>query len=206
MQPFKILTDIAAPIDMDNVDTDQLIPARLMRTQRANGNYAKLLYHDARFDDDGQENPDFILNQEPFRQARIFVAGRNYGCGSSRLGAVYVHLDFGVRAIIAHGFGEVFFNNCFKNGILPIRLDIETCDHIRRVLHAKAGAAITVDLPAQKVTGPDGTVYEFSVDPFGKRCLLEGIDDITLTLGYEDKIKAFEHEYHRQFDWLEAQQ
>lgn len=202
MEPFRNLTAIAAPIDLDNVDTDQIIPARLMRRRRINRNYGPLLLHDMRFDDNGNEKPDFILNCEPFRHAKIIVGARNYGCGSSRLGAVYVHLDFGIRAIIAVGFGEVFFNNCFKNGILPIRLDADICSRLRQRLHAAPGTTLSIDLEAQTVTGPDGEIYDFAVDPFGKKCLIEGLDDISLTLTHEDRIRAFEQDYRREMDWL----
>lgn len=205
MQPFTTLTAIAAPIGMDNVDNDQVLPARLMRKQRADGQYAKYLFHDLRFDDDGAEKPDFVLNQPAYRDAKIIVASHNYACGSSRLGAVYVHYDYGIRCLIATSFGDVFFNNCFKNGILPIRLPAETTAAIRRQLHAKPGATLTVDLPSQMVTDAEGHGHEFAVDSFGKRCLLEGLSDIGLTLEREPEIAAFEDRYRRAHPWLPLQ-
>lgn len=202
MDPFVTLLAKAVPVDMDNVDNDQVIPARLMRKPRQDGMYGIYLFHDLRFNDDGSEKPDFIFNQPAFRGARIVVASRNYACGSSRLGAVYVHYDYGIRAVIAVSFGDVFYNNCFKNGILPIRLDEPSVAKLRGDLHAQPGAAIAIDLPRQTVAGPDGAVYRFEVDSFAKRCLLEGLSDIKLTLEHEPEIEAFEHMHRQQMSWL----
>ena len=202
MDPFITLTARAAPIDMDNVDNDQVIPARLMRKSRADGMYGTYLFHDLRFNEDGSEKPDFVLNQPGFRDARIFIASRNYACGSSRLGSVYVHYDYGVRAVIAISFGDVYYNNCFKNGILPVRLDEASVVTMRKQLHAQPGATITIDLPQQTVTGPDGTAYRFDVDAFAKRCLLGGLSDIKLTLEHERDIEAFEARHREQMSWL----
>ncbi|MGE5526421.1 MAG: 3-isopropylmalate dehydratase small subunit [Rhodospirillaceae bacterium] len=202
MDKFVHLTAIAAPIDMDNVDNDQVIPARLMRKQRDEGGYGKYLFHDLRFEADGSEKADFVLNRAPYRAAKIIVAAHNYACGSSRLGAVYTHYDYGIRCVIATSFGDVFFNNCFKNGILPIRLSAETTAELRRQLHALPGATLTVDLPSQTVVDTQGREHPFAVDAFGKRCLLEGLSDIALTLEREAEIAAFEAGHRRAFSWL----
>ena len=202
MDKFVHLTAVAAPIDVDNVDNDQVIPARLMRKQRSDGQYAKYLFHDLRFNDDGSEKPEFVLNQPAYRDAKIIVASHNYACGSSRLGAIYVHYDYGIRCLIATSFGDVFFNNCFKNGILPIRLPAETTAELRRQLQAKPGATLTVDLPTQSVMDVEGRQHEFAVDSFGKRCLLAGLSDIALTLARAGEIEAFEAGYRRARPWL----
>ena len=205
MDKFVTLTAVAAPIDMDNVDNDQVIPARLMRKQRIGNAYAQFLFHDLRFEGDGREKPEFVLNKPPYRNAKIIVASHNYACGSSRLGAVYVHYDYGVRCVIATSFGDVFFNNCFKNGILPVRLPAEVTADIRRQLRAQPGATLSVDLPAQTVTDTNDKVYKFAVDPFAKRCLLEGLSDIKLTLEREAQIAAFEAQHRQKLHWLPAQ-
>ena len=205
MDKFVTLTAVAAPIAVDNVDNDQVLPARLMRKQREDGGYAKYLFHDLRFNADGSEKPDFVLNQPAYRDAKIIVASHNYACGSSRLGAVYTHYDYGIRCLIATSFGDVFFNNCFKNGILPIRLPAEKTAALRGQLDARPGATLTVDLPAQTVTDVNGTVHGFDVDPFGKRCLLEGLSDIALTLEREAQIRAFEERHRHTFSWLPLQ-
>ena len=202
MEPFKSMTAVAVPIDMDNVDNDQVIPARLMRKPRSEGLYGTYLFRDLRFNEDGSEKSDFILNQPPYRNARIVVASKNYACGSSRLGAVYVHHDYGIRALIATSFGDVFYNNCFKNGILPVRLDAAITAKLRAQLHAWPGAGITVDLERQAVTGPDGAEYRFEVDAFAKRCLLAGLSDIALTLEHAGEIETFEHAYYARMHWL----
>ena len=202
MEPFKSITAVAVPIDVDNVDNDQVIPARLMRKPRSEGLYGTYLFRDLRFNEDGSEKPDFILNQSPYRNARIVVASKNYACGSSRLGAVYVHHDYGFRALIAVSFGDVFYNNCFKNGILPVRLDESVTAKLRAQLHARPGATMTVDLERQVVTGPDGAEHGFEVDDFAKRCLLAGLSDIALTLEHAAEIDAFEHAYHARMHWL----
>jgi 3-isopropylmalate/(R)-2-methylmalate dehydratase small subunit len=202
MEPFKSITAVAVPIDMDNVDNDQVIPARLMRKPRSEGLYGTYLFRDLRFNEDGSEKPDFILNQPAYRGARIVVASNNYACGSSRLGAVYVHHDYGFRALIATSFGDVFYNNCFKNGILPVRLDAAITAKLRQQLHARPGATLTVDLERQVVTGPDGAEYRFEVDAFAKRCLLAGLSDIALTLEQAGEIDAFEQRYYARMHWL----
>jgi 3-isopropylmalate/(R)-2-methylmalate dehydratase small subunit len=202
MEPFVTLKEKAVPIDMDNVDNDQVIPARLMRKPRSDGMYGTYWFHDLRFNEDGSEKPDFILNNPAFRGARIVVASKNYACSSSRLGSVYAHYDYGIRALIAVSFGDVFYNNCLKNGILPVRLDEQSVAKLRRQLHEQPGASIAIDLPQQTVTGPDGAVYPFEVDVFAKHCLLEGLSDIKLTLEHERQIEAFENSYRQKMPWL----
>jgi 3-isopropylmalate/(R)-2-methylmalate dehydratase small subunit len=201
MDKFTHLTAVAVPIDMDDVNTDQIIPARLMRKPREGDAYGGYLLHDLRFEADGTAK-NFILNRPVYRRAPIFVASYNYGCGSSRLGAVYTHYDFGVRAIIAVSFGDVFFNNCLKNGILAIRLPAETTAALRGQLHAAPGATLSIDLPRQVVVDTQGAEHGFDVDSFAKRCLLEGLSDIALTLQRADMIDAFEQKHRQTFSWL----
>jgi len=202
MEPFKSITAVAVPIDMDNVDNDQVIPARLMRKPRSEGLYGTYLFRDLRFNEDGTEKPDFVLNKPAYRGARIVVASNNYACGSSRLGAVYVHHDYGIRALIATSFGDVFYNNCFKHGMLPVRLDAAITATLRRQLHAQPGATMTVDLERQIVTGPDGAEYKFEVDAFARQGLLKGLSDIALTLEHAAAIDAFERGYYERMHWL----
>ncbi len=202
MEPFTSLTATAAPFDAVNVDTDQIIPSRFMRKPRDDENYHTFLFHDIRYDEDGSEKPDFILNQAPYRDARILVAGHNFGCGSSREVAVLALMANGFRAVIASSFGDIFFNNCFNNGVLPIRVADETAALLRAGLHASPGASMTVELDPQIITGPDGAKVEFDVDPFRKHCLLEGLDAIGLTLEYENEMKAFEDRYRQERSWL----
>ena len=171
MQPFNRLSAIAAPIDGANIDTDRIIPARFLRKPRGDG-YHRYLFHDVRFADDGTEVPDFVLNRVPFRTAPILVADSNFGCGSSREGAVYALADHGIRAIVAPSFGDIFHQNCVKNGLLPIRLPAAVVADWRRRLHEQPGATITIDLPEQSVTGPDGAIRSFDIDAFAKTCLV----------------------------------
>ncbi len=205
MDKFVTLKAVAAPIDMDNVDNDQVLPARLMRKQRSDGMYGTYLFHDLRFNEDGSVKPDFPLNRPAWKNAKIIVASHNYSAGSSRLGAIYTHYDFGIRALIANSFGDVFFNNCFKNGILPIRMPPEVTAGLRRQLHENPGAELSIDLPRQILTDTQGVAYPFEVDPFGKRCLLEGLSDISLTLKREQDIQAFEKRHRQAFHWLRVQ-
>lgn len=205
MDKFVTLKAVAAPIDMDNVDNDQVLPARFMRKQRSDGMYGTYLFHDLRFNEDGSMKPEFPLNRPEWRTAKIIVGSYNYSAGSSRLGAIYTHYDFGIRALIANSFGDVFFNNCFKNGILPIRMPPEVTADLRRQLHARPGAEIAIDLPRQVLTDTQGREYGFDVDPFGKRCLLEGLSDISLTLTRVAEIRAFEERHWQKFHWLPVQ-
>jgi 3-isopropylmalate/(R)-2-methylmalate dehydratase small subunit len=201
MEPFVVLEAIAAPFDRPSVDTDQILPARFMRRSRQEG-FQHFLFRDLRFRDDGSEVPEFVLNQAPYRQARILVADRNFGGGSSREQAPWSLTDFGIRCVIASDFGDIFYSNAPKCGLLPVALHLEICRRLREQLHARPGATLRIDLPAQTVTGPDGAVHAFAIDAFRKRCLLEGLDDISLTLLHAATINAFESAYRRRFDWL----
>jgi 3-isopropylmalate/(R)-2-methylmalate dehydratase small subunit len=199
-----ILEGVAAPLDAPNVDTGLILPARYLRRPRSRG-YQDFLFRDLRFDKDGAERPNFVLNQTPFRNARILIAAGTFGSGSSREQAPWGLLDYGFRCVIAESFGDTFYANACNTGILPVQLGSMTCDRLREQLHAAPGAAVRVDLPRQEVTGPDGTVYAFSIDAFRKRRLLEGLDDIGLTLLNESAVAAFESEYRRRFPWLFSQ-
>jgi 3-isopropylmalate/(R)-2-methylmalate dehydratase small subunit len=201
VEPFIILTGIAAPFDRPNVDTDQILPARFMRRPRQGG-FQDFLFRDIRFDDAGREIPAFVLNQAPYRKARILVADRNFGGGSSREQAAWSLSDFGIRCVIAADFGDIFYSNSLKCGLLPVQLDIGVCVALRNQLHARPGATLCVDLPKQAVFAPDGAQYAFKIDPFHKRRLLEGLDDIGFTLEHEAAIGAFEQSYRQRFDWL----
>ena len=201
MEKFQRVQATAVPIDSANVDTDQIIPARFLRKPRKAGT-ALFLFHDLRFNDDGSEKPAFVLNRPAFRGASILVAERNFGCGSSRENAVYALYDYGFRAVIAPSFGDIFYNNCFKNGLLPIVLPAAAAASLRAALNAKPGAQIAVDLAAQKVVGPDGASHAFEIDPFRKHCLLEGVDEIGFTLGFDKEITAFEKAHAQGLSWL----
>jgi 3-isopropylmalate/(R)-2-methylmalate dehydratase small subunit len=201
MQPFTTLTAVAAPLEMSNVDTDKIIPGRFLRKLRGPG-YDKLAFHDIRFNADGAENPDFVLNQGPYRQAKILVAAANFGCGSSREAAVYVLYDFGIRCVIASSFGDIHYGNELQNGMLPVVLPEDACAKLRGELRAQPGAQIAVDLAAQTVTGPDGSVYPFAIDPGHKERLLKGLDDIGLVMQHEREIEAFEARHRAAMPWL----
>lgn len=200
MQPFTTLTAIAAPIDITNCDTDRIIPARFLRKPRAPG-FERFLFHDVRFDADGNERPEFILNQAPYRAARILVAGANFGCGSSREAAVYVMYDYGIRSVIAPSFGDIHYGNALQNGFLPVVLTDDECRTLRSQLHAEPGARIAIDLPAQTVTGPDGGVYRFEIDPAAKERLIKGLDDVGLVLQHIERIEGFEQRYLAENPW-----
>ena len=202
MRAFARLTAVAAPIDLPNVDTDRVIPARFLRLRREAAD-ASLLFHDVRFDAEGREREDFVLNQPPFRQARILVTAENFGCGSSREWAVWALDAFGVRAVVGSSFGDIFHENCLKNGLLPLRLTASVVADLRRQLHASPGSAMTVDLETQTVTAPDGIEHHFDVDPFRKQALLTGQDEITLTLSHESDIARFEARRRAEAPWLD---
>ncbi len=201
MTPFNTLTAVAASFARPNVDTDQIIPARFLKYPRADG-YGRFLFHDARLRDDETEDPDFFLNRPANRDARILVTNRNFGCGSSREGAVYALADHGFRCVIAPSFGDIFHNNCFKNGVLPIHLSEETVARLRQFLSEHPGTQLTIALEAQTVTTPDGERHGFEIDPFWKAALLEGQDELGLTLEQEAAIGAFEKAYYEDMDWL----
>lgn len=193
-KPFSKVTAVAAPINQANVDTDQIIPARFLSLPR--DEMVPHLFRDVRYNDNGTPKPDFVLNKPPYKDAGIIVAERNFACGSSREMAVTVIQDNGFKSVIAPSFGDIFFNNCFQNGVLPVILPEPRVNEILRFLLELPGAEITVDLPSQTVSGPDGKVDGFEIDSFRKDCLLKGVDEITMTLGYEADIAAFESRHH----------
>lgn len=188
--PFTSVTAVAAPISQANVDTDQIIPGRYLSLPRQQ--MVPHLFRDQRYNDNGSPKPEFVLNRPEFASAAILVAGRNFACGSSREMAVTVLVDNGFRAFVAPSFGDIFFNNCFQNGVLPIVLPEARVNELLRFLMELPGARMTVDLPSQTVQGPDGKTDNFMIDPFRKDCLLRGIDEISMTFDYESAIKAFE--------------
>ncbi|QXM25491.1 3-isopropylmalate dehydratase small subunit [Elioraea tepida] len=201
MQPFTTLTGIAAPLPLPNIDTDKIIPARFLKTIRRTG-LGKNLFDALRYNPDGSERPDFILNREPYRRAEILIAGPNFGCGSSREHAPWALLDFGIRCVIAPDFADIFFNNCFKNGILPIKLPQELCDVLVADASLGANARLTVDLERQVIVRPNGEEIRFEVDPFRRHCLLNGLDDIGQTLAHAAAIDAFEARRRMEQPWL----
>jgi len=200
MDKFTSLTATAAPLNMANVDTDKIIPARFLKTIKRTG-LGKDLFSSLRYNDDGTEKPDFVLNQPKYRGAEILIAGENFGCGSSREHAPWALLDFGIRCVIAPSFADIFHNNCFKNGILPIALPPEICAELMNDAALGPNARLTIDLENQVVVRPDGRKIPFEVDAFRKHCLLNGLDDIGLTLAHATAIDAYEA---RQPAWQPA--
>jgi 3-isopropylmalate/(R)-2-methylmalate dehydratase small subunit len=203
MQPFTTLTGTAAPLPMINVDTDMIIPKQFLKTIRRSG-LGKSLFFEMRYDDQGREVGNFVLNRPAYRHAKILIAGDNFGCGSSREHAAWALLDFGIRCIIAPSFADIFFSNCFKNGILPIVLPREQVDLIMAIAEDGAPATFTVDLERQEIALPDGCTVDFEVDSFRKACLLGGLDDIALTLQKGDRIADFEARQKSTWPWLEV--
>ncbi len=201
MQPFKTLTAVAAPLPMRNIDTDMIVPKQFLKTIARTG-LGKALFFEMRYDEKGGEISDFVLNRAPYRGAKILVTGENFGCGSSREHAPWALLDFGFRCVIAPDFADIFYNNCFKNGILPISLPQEEIDKLLDDAGRGANATVTVDLEAQEIRGPDGGVIRFEIDPFRKHCLLNGLDEIGLTLEKEGAIRAFETAAGARRPWL----
>ena len=197
---FTTLTAVAAPYEPVNVDTDQIIPARFLKVQRGK-DYGRLLFHDLRFGEDGAEKPEFVLNRAPYRDARVLVANANFGCGSSREAAAYAFYDQGFRSVIAPSFGDIFYNNCLQNGIVPVRLPDAACARLRGLATDKPGTELTVDLVELRVVEPDGTAHPFSVGAFFRELLLRGVDEIGLTLSFADEIEAFERAYARAAPW-----
>ena len=191
MEKFTQLTGIAAPLDIINVDTDMIIPKQFLKTIQRSG-LGKNLFDEMRYTPDGAEIADFVLNQAAYREAQILVAGDNFGCGSSREHAPWALLDFGIRCIIAPSFADIFYNNCFKNGILPIVLPQADVDKLMDDAKRGANATLSVDLDAQTIQGPDGGTISFEVDAFRKTCLVEGLDDIGLTLQKGTAIDEYE--------------
>ena len=191
MEKFNTLQGIAAPFPMVNVDTDRIIPARFLKTIKKTG-LGKNLFNELRYNGDGSEKPEFILNKPAYREARILVAGDNFGCGSSREHAPWALIDFGIRCVIAPSFADIFNNNASKNGMLLIALPQETVDKLMEDAEKGGNARLSVDLEKQQIVRPDGEVIDFDIDPFKKHCLLNGLDDIALTLQKDDRIGAFE--------------
>lgn len=210
MEPFTKFDGLVAPLDRSNVDTDAIIPKQFLKsTQRAG--FGPYLFDDWRYEDTGEPgmdcstrplNMDFVLNQSRYEGASIMLARENFGCGSSREHAPWALLDYGFRVVIAPSFADIFFSNCFKNGILPIVLDAAIVEELFQAAEAKEGYSINVDLPAQKLTTPDGDEIAFEVDGFRKHCLVEGLDDIDLTLQHVDEIRAYETKRREQTPWL----
>ena len=196
MKAFTTLTARAVPLDLVNVDTDRIVPARFLRRPRSEG-YENFLFHDLR-----ETDREFVLDRPEYRGARILVAAENFGCGSSREAAVWALAGSGLRAWIAPSFGDIFFENSFKNGALPIVLPLERVAALRELLKARPGSEVTIDLTAQTVTFPDGTVEAFDVDPFRKECLVAGIDEIDLTLRHADAIARYEDNARKASPWL----
>jgi 3-isopropylmalate/(R)-2-methylmalate dehydratase small subunit len=203
MQPFTTLTGVAAPLPMANVDTDKIIPARFLKTIKRTG-LGVHLFDTLRYRPDGSENPDFVLNQGPYRNAEILIAHENFGCGSSREHAPWALLDFGIRCVIAPDFADIFHNNTFKNGILPIRLPREICDQLMEDARMGGNARITVDLARQVVVRPNGEEIPFDIDPFRKHLLLNGLDDIGQTMQRATAIDSFEQREKAEKSWMPA--
>ena len=201
MQKFTKLSGIAAPMPLVNIDTDMIIPKGFLKTIKRSG-LGVNLFDEMRYDREGNEIADFVLNKPQYRDSQILVAGENFGCGSSREHAPWALLDFGIRCVISTSFADIFFNNCFKNGILPIVLPREAVDHLMDDATKGANARLTVDLESQIVTASDGTEFPFEVDAFKKHCLLNGLDDIGLTLEKVSSIDTFEANAKTQFPWL----
>jgi 3-isopropylmalate/(R)-2-methylmalate dehydratase small subunit len=191
MDKFTKLTGVAAPLPMRNVDTDMIIPKQFLKTIKRTG-LGKSLFFESRYDDAGKEISEFVLNQPAYRDAKILVTGENFGCGSSREHAPWALLDFGFRCVIAPSFADIFYNNCFQNGILPIMLPQADVDKLMDDASRGANATITVDLESQEIRGPDGGAIKFDIDPFRKHCLLNGLDDIGLTMEKHEHIQTFE--------------
>jgi 3-isopropylmalate/(R)-2-methylmalate dehydratase small subunit len=203
MDKFTTLTAVAAPLPMANVDTDKIIPAGFLKTIKRTG-LGVHLFHALRYDDQGNERPDFVLNREPYRDAEIIIAHENFGCGSSREHAPWALLDFGFRCVIAPDFGDIFFNNCFKNGILPVRLPRVVCDRLIEDAKLGGNARLTVDLERQVVVRPNGEEIRFEIDPFRKHLLLNGLDDIGQTLQHASAIAAYETRRQAEQPWSPA--
>ena len=201
MEPFNKLEGVAAPLNMINVDTDMIIPKQYLKTIHRTG-LGKALFDEMRFNQDGSEKPDFVLNKPAYRKAKILVAGDNFGCGSSREHAPWALLDFGIRCVISTSFADIFYNNCFKNGILPIVVSPENLKKLLDDADRGSNATITIDLPRQEIRGPDGGTVKFDIDPFRKHCLLNGLDDIGLSLEKSSSIEAFEKKQAAAQPWL----
>ena len=201
MQPFTTLTAVAAPMKVVNVDTDMIIPKQYLKTIKRTG-LGGALFSEMRYDEKGVENPDFVLNKPAYRKAQILVAGDNFGCGSSREHAPWALLDFGIRCVISTSFADIFYNNCFKNVILPIAVTPDELDKLFDDAGRGANATLSIDLQAQEIRGPDGGVIKFEMDSFRKHCLINGLDDIGLTLRKSKSIDSYEEKAAAERSWL----
>ena len=201
MDKFNKLTGIAAALPLRNIDTDMIIPKQFLKTIKRTG-LGKSLFYEMRFDTEGKENADFVLNKPAYRKAQILVTGDNFGCGSSREHAPWALLDFGIRCVIAPDFADIFYNNCFQNGILPIRLKQSEVDKLLDDASRGSNATLTVDLEAQEIRGPDGGVITFDIDPFRKHCLLNGLDAVGITLQKDKVISDYEKSAGAARPWL----
>ena len=201
MEKFTTLESIAAPLNLINIDTDMIIPKQFLKTIKRSG-LGKNLFDEMRYHPDGSLVNDFILNTSPYDKAQILIAGENFGCGSSREHAPWALLDFGIRCVIAPSFADIFYNNCFKNGILPLVLDTQTVQKLMKKAENGANAIFVVDLEQQKVTDSDGNHHHFDIDSYRKQCLLEGLDDIGITLQSQDKIVSFESSHLSSRSWI----
>jgi len=200
MQPFTKLEGVAAPLPLVNIDTDMIIPKQYLKTIKRTG-LGKGLFAEMRFDEAGQEKPDFVLNKPAYRNATILVTGENFGCGSSREHAPWALLDFGIRCVIATSFADIFYNNCFQNGILPIKVSPEELEKLMDDAERGANATLTVDLEAQEIRGPDGGTIRFDIDPYRKHCLLNGLDAIGLTMEKAPQITDYETKLESARPW-----
>ena len=203
MEKFTTLTGVTAPMPMINIDTDMIIPKQFLKSIKRTG-YAEQLFFELRFDDDGKEIEDFVLNKPAYRDSKIIVAGENFGCGSSREHAPWALLDFGIRCVISESFAYIFYNNCFKNGILPIKLPKEDVAKLMEDAERGSNATVTIDLESQEITEPDGSMIKFDLHPFLKECLINGLDDIALTMKKAEKIDSYEAKQQAAQPWLSA--
>jgi 3-isopropylmalate/(R)-2-methylmalate dehydratase small subunit len=201
MEKFETLNGVAAPLNIVNIDTDMIIPKQFLKTIKRTG-LGKSLFYEMRYTQGGKELPEFVLNKTAYRKAQILVAGDNFGCGSSREHAPWALLDFGIRCVISTSFADIFYNNCFKNGILPIVVSPENLKKLLDDADRGSNATLTIDLPRQEIRGPDGGTVKFDIDPFRKHCLLNGLDDIALSLEKVSSIDAFEKKQATAQPWL----
>ena len=201
MDKFTTVSSVAAPLPLINIDTDMIIPKQFLKTIKRSG-LGKNLFDEMRYNQSGDKIDDFILNQEKYKNTNILVAGDNFGCGSSREHAPWALLDFGIKVIISTSFADIFFNNCFKNGILPIILSKKERDLLMDDAHKGSNSVLTINLENQEITRPDGSIIKFEVDKFKKKCLLDGLDDIELTMKKFEKIRSFENSYFQKFPWI----
>lgn len=201
MRPFRTHSGIMIPMLESNTDTDQIVPARFLHRSRADG-YGQVLFHDLRFEEGGQEAQSFVLNQEPYRDGSVLVAGRNFGCGSSREHAVWALMDYGIRAVIAPSFGDIFFNNSLKNGLLTVMVDQATAQTLAERAQQPGGSRVDIDLERQTITIPGSGEVHFKIDGYRKQALLEGLSEIEMTLRSADEVEAFEERHAKEAPWL----